>query len=716
MKQDTIRVAVGIDFFNAFSAIPRREQARVLDFVNKFRRNPTSSGINYEKIQQARDPNVRSVRIDEAYRGIVLKPQSGDVYMLLWVDHHDRAYAWARNRVFQINPETGGLQVVDTQSVTQVAATPTAAPEQPSLFDGISDRHLLRFGVPEMQLPLVRGLTSEPQLDEVAAQLPQEAYEALYLLAAGSTVEEVAQELERPEQPVAVDISDFAAALESPDTQRRFYVVDDEMELAAMLSAPLEHWRVFLHPSQRKLVERDWNGPVRVLGGAGTGKTVAAIHRAKWLALHRFTDLNDRVLFTTFTRNLAADIRENLAKICSDEVLRRIEVVNLDRWVSEFLRRNGYEYEVDFGKQTAELWSQALEMAPSELAFDESFYKDEWERVVQPQEIASLDAYLKAPRLGRGIKLSRQERKAVWPVFDEYRVLLNERRLREGVDAFRDARMLLEQKGDVLPYRAIVVDEAQDLGPQAFRLLRQMIPVEQRNDLFIVGDAHQRIYRHSVVLSKCGVNVRGRSRKLRINYRTTEETRRFAVRILDGLPIDDLDLGTDDQKGYKSLMHGETPEVREYRTFRDEVEGIVTYVHDLERDGVPLDTVCLVARTEGRVEQYENALRAQGIPTYSIRRSEAEDRRAPGVRLATMHRVKGLEFERMIIASVNEGVVPLPKTITSSDPALAFESDARERALLYVSATRARRSLVITCFDTPSRYLEGAHATVAGNT
>lgn len=526
MSTSPITVAVASDFLTAFAKIPRQQQTKVLDFVNKFRADPTLPGINYEKIQRAKDANLRSVRIDQSYRGIVLKPEKGNVYVLLWVDKHDDAYAWAERKVYTIHPETGSLQMIEVQEGPSAQAGQPAAP-QPHLFADIRDRHLLRLGVPEMLFPLVRNIKTQEELDQLSTQLPQEAYEALFFLASGYSLEEVFREMEKPEAPPVVDTSDYAAALENPDSRRRFFVVEDDLELTAILSAPLEKWRVFLHPSQRRLVERDWNGPVRVLGGAGTGKTVAAMHRAKWLAQQVFTGVNDRILFTTFTRNLAADIRENLLKICPEDVMRRIEVINLDRWVSDFLHRQGYTYEIDYGERTSNLWEQALNVASSELSLPSSFYREEWERVIQPQGVASLDEYLKASRIGRGVQLNRSGRKAVWPVFEEYRVLLNEHRLREGDDAMRDARLLLEAKGNILPYRGIIVDEAQDMGAQAFRLLRQIIPGgDQPNDLFIVGDAHQRIYRHKVVLGQCGINIRGRSRKLRVNYRTTEETRR----------------------------------------------------------------------------------------------------------------------------------------------------------------------------------------------
>lgn len=703
-------VAISSEFMNAFAAIPKKMQGKVLEFITKFRSNPTSASINYEKIIQFKDDSLRSVRIDQTYRGIVKKPNKGNVYVLLWVDHHDKAYDWAKNKKCTINPETGSLQVYDVDESEIAAVEQESAQFNKSkecLFASIHDRHLIKLGIPVDLLPLVRNICTDNQLDRAAQQLPTEAQEALTALAAGYTLDEVLREYDRAgEGGSLVDTDDYKKALDNPDSKQRFVVVEDDIALQEILEAPLEKWRVFLHPSQRTLVERDWNGPVRVLGGAGTGKTVVAIHRAKYLAEKVFTEEHDRVLFTTFTRNLAADIKENLAKICPDKLMRRIEVVNLDRWVSSFLKKNDYNYDIDYGERTKSLWGKAITLAPSELGLDDTFYREEWERVIQSQAITSFADYLKAPRIGRGVRLSRQNRKIIWPVFEEYRVLLNENNLREVDDAMRDACALIREKGNILPYRAVVVDEAQDMGTQAFMLIRAIAGEEHKNDIFIAGDAHQRIYRHKVVLGRCGIKIIGRSRKLRINYRTTEENRHWAVSLLEGVSFDDLDGGTDDQKGYKSLLHGMVPKVKHLPSFQAEIEYIGEYLKQIQQDGGELHGVCLVARTHDLLKQYEGALRARGFDTYFIRRSEAEDRRKEGVRLATMHRVKGLEFDRVIIAGVNEGTVPLEVGQSKSNDAVIMrENETHEKALLYVAATRAKKEVVVTSFGGKSRFL-----------
>jgi superfamily I DNA/RNA helicase len=451
------------------------------------------------------------------------------------------------------------------------------------------------------------------------------------------------------------------------------------------------------------------NGPVRVLGGADTGKTVVAMHRAKFLAEQVFNHPGNKILFTTFTRNLAEDIDANLAKICAIEVKRRIRVVNLDAWVSEFLKKHGYDYNLlASSAQAKAYWQEAMLVAPGNLALPQSFYEQEWEHVIQAQGISKEAEYLRASRIGRGQRLSRQERRAIWPVFEEYRAILNRHHVKEFVDAIRDVRILLETRTGIAEYQAVIVDEAQDMSAAAFKLLRQIIPPapERKNDLFIVGDAHQRIYAHRVVLGRCGIDIRGRSHKLRLNYRTTDEIRKWAVALLENCEIDDRDGGRDDNKGYRSLLHGGFPEVRKLPTFEEEVEVTRESIRQLEAEDIPRSSICVVARTQGLLEQYKSALNAKDIRHCRIQHQVSDDPSKPDLRTATMHRVKGLEFDAMIIAGINDGIVPLTAATTEVDSDYAhIEFEIKERSLLYVAATRARRHVLITCHGTPSKFI-----------
>jgi superfamily I DNA/RNA helicase len=706
-----LTIALSNDFLLAYSSVQKNHQKKVREFIELFRERPDSPGIHYEPIESAKGKGLYSVRIDQAYRAVVFHPASA-VYVLTWVDHHDDAYEWAAKKTFQVNPLTGALQVLNTEVVESVAAAPESGG---GLFDATKDKHLLRLGVPEALLPLVRGMRSDADLEKSEKDIPQEAYEALFLLASGYSLEEVFQEMDKRDEEAAVNTGDFLAALQNEDSCRRFYVVDEAKDLTEILSAPLEQWRVFLHPKQRKLVSTRAGGPVRVLGGAGTGKTVVAMHRAKYLAEQVFTGKEDRVLVTTFTKNLATDIFENLRKICSAEAMVRIEVVNLDAWVSNFLRTQGYRHQVVFDEEGNECWRNALNLVPGELGLPESFYRTEWEDVIQAQNVTSTEQYVKVARLGRGSRLSREMKKRIWPVFQEYRAQMNEQGKKEYIDLIRDARSLLETRKITLPYRSVVIDEAQDMSGEAFRLLRAIVPTGE-NDIFLVGDAHQRIYHHRVTLGQCGINIKGRGKKLKVNYRTTEETRRFAVALLEGRDIDDLDGGQDQQKGYMSLTHGEPPLVRCFRTFAEEAAFVKARIHELGVQGAPLESICVVGRTRKILEAYTAFLRGEGLEMYEIKRDAAEQRDKPGVRIATMHRVKGLEFEHILIVSANRGVVPLDQAIRDGEDAVARRNaETAERALLYVALTRAKKSAAVTGYAELSPFLKPPGAGAAVN-
>ena len=701
-------IALSKDFLLAFSNVQKSHQKKVREFFERFQVHPESEGINYEPIQSARDKNFYSVRIDQAYRAVIAKPDP-NVYVLMWVDHHDEAYRWAERKRLEVNPATGAVQVLDMTAVPAAVSTApvAAAPQLGALFASVKDKYLLQLGVPEELLPVVRSMNTDADMERAESAIPQEAYEALFLLASGYTVDEVFGEMQKPQEPTpTVDTTNYDKALRNEDSQRRFYIVEGSQELAEILTAPLEQWRIFLHPKQRQLVRMRASGPVRVLGGAGTGKTVVAMHRARYLAEEVFTGKDDRILFTTFTKNLATDISQNLRKLCTDErAWARIEVQHLDGWVSSFLRTQGYRPDVVYNEEN-DCWKNAVNQAPTDLTLAENFYRVEWENVVQAQNVTSVDEYLSVPRLGRGTRLTRDMKKKIWPVFQEYRAQLNEQGQKEYVDLIRDARQLIENKGLKLPYRAVIVDEAQDMSAEAFRLVRALVP-DGENDLFIVGDAHQRIYRHRVSLGKCGIDIRGRGKKLKINYRTTDEIRRFAMRLLEGRAIDDLDSGQDDQKGYMSLTHGAVPEAKIFATSAEEAAFLKDHIQALIGEATSAESICVVARTKRFVETYLAHLEAAGIKTYKVKADAAEQRDRPGVRVATMHRVKGLEFEHVIVAGANRGIVPLDFALAAADDDVSKRNaETGERALLYVALTRAKRSALITAYGDPSPYLK----------
>ncbi|WP_181233335.1 UvrD-helicase domain-containing protein [Enhygromyxa salina] len=713
-----VRVAMSADFLRGYSRLAKQQQRSVRAWIDKFRADPRSDSIKYKKPKGMRDPKVRSVRITQQYRAIVIHPPKDDVYLLVWVDNHDEALEWARNKVFEVNRFTGTFQVYEPREVEGEASQLSAPPASDSLvgrvelnesaipagflFAGHQTEDLLLFGVPEPLLPAVRALRTEINLDELAPYLPDEAADALYLLAAGFTVDETLDELDRRTEPGQVDVAvepvdvdDFAESLTRDQSKRAFKLLEDDAELAAMLAAPLEQWRVFLHPSQAKLVSMHSNGSARVLGGAGTGKTVVAMHRARYLAKQIFTEPGQRILLTTFTSNLAADIRENLRRMCGTE-FERIDVKHLQEVARDVLAARGVKLERSAtNKQSATAWQRAL--GAHSLEFGDVFYKEEWSRVVQAQNVTSEAEYLRARRAGRGKRLSRGQRREVWKVLAEYRQQLDLAGLSEHADVIREARFALADPSASSGFVSVIADEVQDFRTADLELLRALV-APGPNDIFVVGDPHQRIYGHKASLGRCGISIRGRrSRKLRINYRTTQNIRNWAVATLRDLDVDDLDEGTDSLAGERSLRLGDAPELRLFDGIEDEVEYIAGLIQAWIADGVEPSEICVAARTKYLInDSYIPALAARGVETTLIQ-TETTDKLPNLVRVANMHRVKGLEFPRVILAGIHEGNMPYEDSAYATrDPKAKALYDEGERKLLYVAATRARDVLVVT--------------------
>ena len=702
------KVAISKDFLTAFSNLPKTEQKKMTDFTEKFRSDPTQSSINYEPVLSARDNKVRSVRIGRDYRAIVVHPPKGDVYLLVWVDHHDEAMDWARYKCFEVNSETGALQVYDdfirpsgqdqykNGSVLQHMSTRDS--NQGKLFDCYKDDDLLLIGVPPILLPSIRAIITDSDLEKMGPHLPEEVYEGLYMLAAGYSLEQTVEELVG-RSTTKVDSTNFAAALEHPDSKRRFALITSAGELTEALAAPLAQWRIFLHPNQERIVAGNYNGSFCVRGGAGTGKTVVAMHRARYLA-HQSSD--HRILFTTFTKNLSQSIKDNMTTLCSRSELTRIDIIHLHAWALRFMRSQGFNIKVATEANIHDCWHAAMRKLTT--GFSEEFYCDEWEKIVQFYGIKTLNEYLQTNRLGRGTRIDRVERLKIWSVFEQYKAKLAEAGVVEWIDVIKKTREYIEHKNFAPFYETVIVDECQDFHPEELKLLRRIV-APGRNDLFLVGDAHQRIYGQRVALNQQGINIRGkRSRKLRMNYRTTEEIRRFGSQILKNQPIDDLDGGTETENSLHSLMHGESPTIKCFSSFEEECNFINNYIKQKLSLGVRPENICLVARTHKSIARYVKALNANGYETVLLDQCEFDE--GDGVRLATMHRVKGLEFTDIIIVSANKGLVPLYWSLEQSGDSISRqEAETKEKSLLHVAITRARERLLITGYGELSPFL-----------
>ena len=707
----TKRVSYDIGCMKSLRKLPDRVAIRFMDLMTKYMSDPSANGLNLETVEGSKDSSIKSLRVDQGYRAIAF--EVGRDIMFVHVNEHDKAYRWAAGRRVKLDPETNRIRVIEEiDAVAEPVAS--AAPSVPRLFDDIADARLRALGVPEEELGAVRLILTIDALEGVEDRFDPLTYQILYAVAAGYEDEEIrsltgvgADPDQEPEQP-ATELT-FDKLIETEQSRQTIFIPESQEELRRVFEEGLEGWRVFLHPEQRKIAYRDYNGPVLVRGGAGTGKTVVAMHRAKHLADQIEKDstrTGQRVLLTTFTTSLAHDIEANLRTLCPthlDARPPRIEVINLDRWVSQFLKRKSFAREVAFFGEARErldqVWREVFDDHALPEGLSEPFVRAEWAQIVQAKGLIDQKAYLKASRAGRGTPLDRKKRALLWEVFADYRARLISEGLAEPDDAYREATEILSSEAPNLPYTAVIVDEAQDMGEQAFRLIRAIVPETpsgDRNSLFIVGDAHQRIYGRRASMSTCGINVRGRSKRLRLNYRTTQEIRAWAVSVLEGVSVDDLDEGTDTLRGYVSLMRGVAPELVGCRSESEELDGLVAWVQAQPPDQIQLSDIGVLCARRADADRVEAALRAAGIEAVMLQ-SGADDRSLPGVRITTMHRAKGLEFFAVAIPFLSEAAFP-PSGALRAAVDLADREDIvmQYRSLLHVAATRAKKALRVS--------------------
>lgn len=671
----------------------------------------SAKGLHLETYVNQRDPRARTIRLGDNHRGIVLVPDRSEMIVLVDVLTHDDADRWMLRNEFRVNEATGALEVVDVGGLGDLLASNAATRTEESataLFAHRSDKEFAQLGVDPELLPLLRVMQNEDQLEPLLAVLPQGQADALIMLTGQEPTDVLYAALVGHESPKVVDTDDLAAAVVAPASRSQFHVIEDQAELAEMLAKPLAVWRTYLHPTQFEAAYRPtYNGPARVTGGAGTGKTVVALHRAKALADALDPGTRGRpILFTTFTRNLAQAIQRDLVALGGTDLLDRVEVLNVDRVAHQVVAdAEGRAPGIIDRSHLMSVWQDAVDAIGLELPA--TFVLQEWEQVVLAQRIDSRDAYLTASRAGRGRPLDRRARAAVWKVIEAATGEMSRRRQRTFLQIANDAAEYLLHSS-VKPYRHVVVDEAQDLHEAQWRLLRAAVP-DGPNDMFIVGDSHQRIYDRRSSLSKVGIEIRGRSRRLRINYRTTHEILRWSLAVLGEGTFDDLDTGTDthDRASYHSFLHGPPPTAAGFDSTAAMATAAAERIRGWIQDGVDPSEIGVAVRAQGGLGAIERALRDAGVRCFRLGR---DLKLGEGVALGTMHRMKGLEYRCMAVVGVGADQVPSPQALAAvaGDEAEVALETRRERCLLYVACTRAREDLWVGYVGEPSPFLLGS--------
>ena len=646
-------------FYDALSKLTPQEQKAVKQSAFDFQMDPTLPGFSMHRVDRARDPNFWTARVNRDIRMVIHKTE-GDT-LLAWVGHHDDAYRWAETRRIENHPRTGAVQIVEARETVEDVVVQRFVEEAvrlPRLFADETDDTLLSWGVPEDWLDTVRDAT-EDTVVEIAVRLPSEAADALLSAAVG----------ERPHPLPAVVPGEDPWA--HPDALRRFRVVEDVDELKAALDAPWEKWTVFLHPAQREFVDRDFNGPARVIGSAGTGKTVVALHRAVRLA----ADPEARVLLTTFNRRLADLLRAKLPLVAGRSVQSRVVVEDLGSVIQRLHAEQFGPVEIVDEGTLRQYLQDAADSAG--LQVDPNFLVDEWTLIVDAWNVKDADTYRDLPRLGRKQRMAASRRDALWAVFAKVR----ERLRQEGFATEAGCAHDLREAG-CFPYSHVIVDESQDISVAELLLLGSVLG-DAANGLFFAGDIGQRIFRAPFPWSAAGIVIRGRSRSLKVNYRTSHQIRKQSDTLLPETLVE-ADGSENSRLGVTSVFEGPLPKIRVFANRETEIAELSGWVGNLVRHGVDTQEIAILVRTQDEIGPLKDL----------------------DARVMTMHDAKGAEFRAVAVARLDHNILPdETRLLGARDEAQLDEIMTTERHLLYVAATRARDYLWMSGVDPVSEFL-----------
>ena len=672
-----------------YSKLPIKVQKRVAGFIDLFQKDLTDPSINLHPLKETMvDPKVRGASLPDGYRAIIIAPEKGDTYLLVHIDVHDKAYDWAKNKRFEMHPKTGVFQLFD------VSEAEVALQEQPSIntqaedyiLKKLSDDELFQAGVPKPLIPAVRAATNDEALEALSDYLPKDCRDVLMGLASGMNLDEainemLGMEVEEIDDKAPTSPGDFTHIDEAPNFD--LILVEGEEHLKDILEASLEEWRIFLHPYQKKIVQWKTNGPMNINGSAGTGKTVALMHRAVYLA-NQLQYPKDNVLVTTFTTNLSITLKDHIRKLDS-RASEKIEVTNLHALARTICTRSGWKGRIGDDADYDAIWESIwMNPARDDLPMSREELKKEYELVIDANGIDDEETYLTTVRSGRP-RISRKQRKKAWPYFRDFQRGLKKRNILTFEGAIHQARLAVEQ-GNFQKYRHVLVDEAQDFSLEALRLIRALSPVDenQSDPLCTAGDGHQRIYRIKIPMSRAGINIRGRSKRLKKNYRTSEQIRQYAQAILEGLDIDDLDGGQASIVGDHSAFNGPSPIIEYCKDAKAESEAVVAWIKTLMNDHrLASHEICVTPYKPDVV----TALTDAEIPILRLKPREVDPgSNEAGIRMGTIKRIKGLEFRAVALVCAN-----------STDPMNDLKNvEAIFRCERYVAATRAREHLLVT--------------------
>ena len=697
-------------FTNSLAKLPKDSQKTIKTTAFDLQINPENPGLSFHKLDRVKDKNFWSVRVNKDIRLIVHKSQEN--FLLCYVDHHDNAYKWAQKRKLETHPTTGAAQFVEIRDVFIEEEANVVdcyggdeSPEEDIskalkssdntqtnsdflkkyLFKNKSAEELLSYGVPKDWIEVVK-ICNEEELLEICDHLPAEAAEALLELATGGTPKVNNKKVEDP--------------FDHPDAQRRFRIMENTDELEKALDFPWEKWTIFLHPEQKQIVEKDSSGPARIAGSAGTGKTIVALHRAVYLARK---NLESRILLTTYSDILASSLKIKLKRLLGNQprLAERIDIYSI-----EGIGIRLYKLLISppnlVNRNLLSESLKGLSNSDDYKNFKFHFLLSEWDDVVDAWQISDWEAYRDVMRLGRKTRFLESQRKILWDLYSKLQSFLDERNLLTSAKLFTNLAQKIKDENKLI-YNHIIVDESQDINMSHLKFMRSL-GGDRDNALFFSGDLGQRIFQQPFSWKSLGVDIRGRSQILKVNYRTSHQIRSHADLLLGPL-VSDLDGNTEDRSKTISVFNGSDPLIGDFDDKEEEIKVVAQKIKSQIDSGILPHEMGIFVRSKNQIERAEEALKLTGF-NYKILDYDVQITNG-SISLITMNLAKGLEFRSVIVMCCDDEVLPLQDRIESiGDDADLQEVYDTERHLLYVACTRARDHLFVTGVKPLSEFLD----------
>lgn len=704
-------------FRDSLDKFTQNERGLVAKTIVELELDPKGNGTNLHRVdKKCRDENFWVVRVNQDIR-LIIHMKDGQI-TLLYAGHHDDAYKWAESRVLKFDARKQIAKLV--HFIEETVTLPKhhfAEPEETKPFAHLSDIELTTCGGDKENFAAIRNATEDSifdlGLEPTVLESLMNTLTVAPELVENNLIDTVRLQNTRDPEP---DLETEEVFVSNITVKTEIFAVSSEDELKQVLLGQWDKWQVFLHPDQKSIVEADYDGPVRVSGSAGTGKTIVALHRANFL-LRKNEEA--RVLLTTLSPALAGHLHSNFKRLINDKprYAERIEITSLDDYALRLYKINIGEPNFVTKPDMVKLIVSSMKQV-KECKFNQNLVINEWENVVDAFQVKSAEIYTNIERLGRRTRLAETQRKIMWEIMDKVihelkaigKITINEMYLK---------LTLAVHEMKTKPFAHVIVDEAQDLSVAQLKFLVQLgggvwhtgaglhgraRTTFPKNTLFFTGDLGQRIFQQPFSWKTFGIDLRGRTKVLKINYRTSQQIRKVADKLLEST-ITDADGEQLERNHTISAFGGEPPVIKGYANEEAEKDAVVAFINNRLDAGVKPHEMALFVRSQNEFNRAITVADEMGLSHVILDSKLATH--VGSLNIASMHIAKGLEFKAVVVMACDDTIVPSTNYLAHiTDEGDLKEAYELERHLLYVACTRARDHLMITGVNPLSEFID----------